>query len=391
MRGLNLAGRLAPRWLTPSAEAWWRQARAKEPTAGEPTQEAVEALAVLVASLNESAALNLIGRLSARDDSVRLARTHLRVEHATRKLPATRSDEIPPPLFIVGWPRTGSTALHTLLAEDPRNRTIPYWESFDPVPPRSGPDRRIGEVAKMLSTLERFAPDYQAIHPMAPEMPEECVALFMNHFRSLQLDFQYRVPGYVSWLLAQDADTAYHAYRRSLRLIHQLRPAGERFVLKDPTHLVHLETILSLWPDAKIVFTHRDPVAAISSLCSLYAHTRAIFSDAVDPIEVGREVMAGHWPRALEASILLRERIPAGNCAEVRHVDLLRDPIATVERIYHTLGLPLGDDARAAMRRFLAEESLKPNSVHEHSPQGFGLQPGGIRERFRWYCESFDL
>jgi hypothetical protein len=377
-------------WMEPSADAWWKEAQKKERGAGEPTPEAVEALEVLVDSLKTSAALNTIGRFAARDDSVRLARTHLRVERATRELP-TRNEEIPPPLFIVGWPRTGSTALHTLLAEDPRSRTIPYWESFDPAPPSVGPDRRREQLANMLSKLERFAPDYHAIHPMAPDMTEECVALFMNHFRTLQLDFQYRIPSYVSWLLEQDAHIAYEAYRRSLRLIHELRPGGERFVLKDPTHLVHLETILSIWPDARIVFTHRDPAAAISSLCSLHAHTRAIFSDAVDPREIGREVMAGHWPRALDASLSLRERIPPRQCADVRHVDLLRDPLATVEQLYDALGLELGDDARAAMRRFLDDESHKPNSVHEHSPAGFGLEPAAIRERFRSYCERFDL
>ncbi|MEN8161759.1 MAG: sulfotransferase, partial [Myxococcota bacterium] len=267
----------------------------------------------------------------------------------------------------------------------------PYWESFDPVPPVEGPDRRIEKLERMLSQLERFAPDYHAIHPMAPAMTEECVALFMNHLRTLQYDFQYRIPGYVAWLLAEDARLAYRAYERSLRLVHHFRPGGERFVLKDPTHLVHLETILALWPDAKIVFTHRDPVHAISSLASLYAHTRTIFSDDVDAAAIGREVMAGHWPRALDAAFALRDRLAPGQLADVRHVDLRADPIATVERVYRTLGFELGDDAREAMERFLAEEAAKPDSVHEHSLAGFGLEADAVRERFRAYREHFDL
>lgn len=391
LRAFNAAGRLAPRWPAPSAEAWWRAARAKEPAAGEPTPEAVAALDALVASLDESAALHTLGRISARDDTVRMARTHLRVEQAWRERPALAHDEIPAPVFIVGWPRTGSTALHTLLAVDPRNRTLPYWESFDPVPPASGPDRRIERLERMLSQLERLAPDYHAIHPMAAEMTEECVALFMNHFRTLQFDFQYRVPGYVRWLLAEDARIAYRAYARSLRLVHHFRPGGERFVLKDPTHLVHLEAILTLWPDARIVFTHRDPLRAIPSLCSLYAHTRAIFSDDVDATAIGREVLAGHWPRALDAALALRERIPPGQRADVRHAELRTDPIGTVERVYRALGLALEDDARQAMKGFLAEEAAKPESSHEHSLAGFGLDAGALRARFRAYREAFDL
>ena len=106
----------------------------------------------------------------------------------TSERPAVLDTELPTPIFIVGWPRTGTTALHTLLAADPRNRTIPYWESFDPVPPSRGPDRRAAKVDRMLAQLARIAPDYHAIHPMASDAAEECVALFMNHFRTLQLD-----------------------------------------------------------------------------------------------------------------------------------------------------------------------------------------------------------
>ncbi len=390
MRALNGVGRLAPRWKRPSAERWWDEARAREGGV-EPAPEAVAALAALVESIDESAALHAIGRFAADDDTVRMARTHLRIRRCLRDAPQILEHEIPPPLFIVGWPRTGSTALHTLMAEDPRARTLPYWESFDPVPPASGPDRRIERLERMLGQLARLAPDYHAIHPMAAEMTEECVALFMNHFRTLQFDFQYRIPGYVSWLLSEDARLAYEAYHQSLRLVHHFRPGGERFVVKDPAHLVHLETILKLWPDAKIVFTHRDPVESTSSLCSLYAHTRAIFSDDVDPHAIGREVIEGHWPRALDLGFALRERLPPGQLADVRHVDLLRDPIGTVERVYADLGLPLGDDAHAAMQRFLAEEAAKPLSTHEHGLEGFGLEPDRVRERFRAYREHFDL
>jgi hypothetical protein len=390
-RAFNLAGRIAPRWLAPSAEAWWQEARAKEPGAGEPAPEAVAALEALVAALRETGSMHGLGRFSAKDDTVRMACTHLRVEQAWRERPELAQTTLPAPVFIVGWPRTGSTALHTLLAVDPRNRTLPYWESFDPIPPTAGPDLRIEKLRHMLSQLERLAPDYHAIHPMAPEMAEECVALFMNHFRSLQFDFQYRVPGYVSWLLAQDAEIAYRAYQRSLRLVHHFRPGGDRFVLKDPTHLVHLPTILALWPEAKIIFTHRDPVGALPSLCSLYAHTRAIFSDDVDAAAIGQEVIAGHWPRALDSALALRDRIPPGQRADVRHSDLRADPIATVERLYETLGFPLEDDARRAMLRFLAEEAAKPESVHEHSLAGFGLKVDAVCERFRAYREAFDL
>jgi hypothetical protein len=351
----------------------------------------VEALEALTRSLRNDAALHLVGRLVARDDTLRLVRTHLRVERALREGAAILDTPLPAPIFILGWPRTGTTFLHTLLACDPANRSLPYWESFDPVPPREGPDERPQRLDRMLGQLATFAPDYHAIHPMSAHGAEECVALFMNVFRTLQFDIQYRVPGYVDWLLQQDARIAYRAYGRQLQLVQHHRPHGERLVLKDPTHLVHLETILERFPDARFVFTHRDPARALSSLCSLYAHTRAIFSDDVDAHAIGREILSGYWPRALARALELRERLPAGRVADLRHRDLAQDPIGAAERLYQQLGLELGDPARCAMREFLAARAPRSESAHQHSLEGFGLEVDAIRERFADYSARFSL
>jgi hypothetical protein len=369
----------------------WERARRDEPLTGSPEPAAVEALEVLVRSLRSDAALHLVGRLAARDDTLRMVRTHLRVERALRERAAILDTPLPPPIVILGWPRTGTTFLHTLLACDPANRSLPYWESFDPVPPREGPDRRPQRLDRMLRQLAAFAPDYHAIHPMSAHAPEECVALFMNVFRTLQYDIQYRVPGYVDWLLQQDARIAYRAYRRQLQLVQHHRPHGERLVLKDPTHLIHIETILELFPDACFVFTHRDPARALSSLCSLYAHTRAIFSDEVDAHAIGREILAGYWPDALTRALELREGLPAGRVADLRHQDLARDPIAAAERLYHELGLALDEPARRAMREFLAARAPSSESAHQHRLEGFGLDPDAVRERFSDYSARFSL
>jgi hypothetical protein len=389
LRALNAAGPLLSRAGRLDADSLWEGARRQVGADAEPAPDAVEALAALCASVERDAALHLVGRFAARDDTLRLARTHLRVERALRARPEILATPLPEPIFVVGWPRTGSTALHQLLACDPAHRTLPYWESFDPVPPERGPDRRPERVERLLRQLASFAPDYQAIHPMTAEMPEECVALFMNAFRTLQLDIQYRVPGYVALLLAQDARTAYEAYRRQLALLLHHRPGGERLVLKDPTHLVHLETLLALFPDARVVHTHREPAEALSSLCSLYAHTRAIFSDEVDPKALGRELLEGYWPRALEGALALRGRIAPGRLADVRCDELVRDPLGTVARLYRELGLPFTEAARAVMQAHLEAETRRPRGVHEHALALFGLSEGEVRERFADYRGRF--
>ncbi len=391
LRAANAVGRAVQPWLRPSAEAWWKAARRAVPNGGEPAPEARRALEALALSLREETRLHFVGSLAARDDTIRMASNHLRIARLLRERPEVAKAELPAPVFIVGLPRTGTTFLHLLLAQDPRNRTLPYWESFDPIPPTSGRDARPAKVERMLAQLARISPAYQAIHPMTANSPEECVALFMNELRTLQVDIQYRAPGYVAWLLAEDPRIAYEAYARQLRIVQFFRPAGERFVLKDPTHIVHLETVLEVFPDAKLVFTHRDPAAALSSICSLYCHTRAIFSDDVDPAAVGREVMAGYWPRALDAAQSIRARLPRDRVADARQADLARDPIGTLRTLYADLGLAFEGDTERAVRSFLEAEARAPRRVHEHAPEGFGLSAAEIRERFRAYVEAFEL
>jgi hypothetical protein len=392
IRALNRLGRLIPGQRPLTAESVWTEAR-KGPLADlEPTPEAAEALDVLLDSLAANVRMNLVGRFSAKDDTVRLARTHLRIHRALRETPAIEDVVLPPSIFIVGWPRTGSTFLHQLLSCDPASRTIPYWESFDPVPPAPGrPDQRVARLEKMLGLLERIEPRYHAIHPMTADATEECVALFMNEFRTLQFDFQYKVPDYARWLIGGDSGVAYDLYRRQLQLIHLHRPVGERQVLKDPTHLVHLETLVDRFPEAKFVFTHRDPAFSISSICSLVSYTRALFTDDVDPVAVGSEIMSGYWPTALEKGRKIRSGLADGQAIDVRHPDLAGDPIGTAEGIYRGLGLSLSEEARRAMVQFVADQKKEHTGRHVHALEGFGLDGEGVRARFSDYCADLDL
>jgi hypothetical protein len=392
IRALNRIGGFLPAGAALTSETIWDAARKGGLGDCEPTSEAEEALGRLLQSLAENVRMTLVGRYSAKDDTVRLAKTHLRIHRALRETPEIAETPLPTPIFIVGWPRTGTTFLHQLLAQDPVHRTIAYWESFDPVPPQTGkPDKRIEKLDEMLKLLSRIEPRYDAIHPMTAEAPEECVALFMNEFRSLQLDFQYRVPEYARWLLDQDARTAYRLHRRQLELIQFHRPSGERLVLKDPTHLIHLSALLEIYPDAKIVFTHRDPAVALSSICSLVAYTRALFTDDVDPHAVGCEIMSGYWPKAMEDARQLRKGMRNDRAVDVRHVDLQRDPLGTVETIYSSLGLSFSQAARTSMQKFVDQRRMAPSGKHVHSLEGFGLRRDAVRERFATYCADLEL
>ena len=387
-RGVNALGRWIPSFGSLSAEGWFEKAKRQNPGVGDPRPETLAALEALLRSVQEDAELSFSGRIAAQMDCLRMAGQHLRIEQAIRDTPEILDTQIPTPIFLIGWMRTGTTFVHRLLAQDPDTRTMPYWESMYPVPPPRGRDDRPEQLARVLKQLEAIAPNFEAIHPMGPHEPEECVALFTNVFRTLQYNVQYRVPGYVEWLQGQDPRIAYRQHREQLQLVQYHRPHGTRFALKDPTHSVFLETILELYPDARFVFTHRDPATTISSMCSLYAYTRALFSDDVDPEALGPELMNSYLPGSLERALEIVDALPPGRVTHVRHADVRRDPIATMAQAYRDLGMELGDPARTAM---LDAEGRKPRDIHIHSPEGFGLTAEGVRGRLADYCQRFEL
>jgi len=226
---------------------------------------------------------------------------------------------------------------------------------------------------------------------MGAHEPEECVALFTNVFRTLQYNVQYRVPGYVEWLRDQDPRIAYGQYKQQLQLVHRHRSHGKRFALKDPTHSVFVDTIVELFPNARFVFTHRDPAQTVSSLCSLYAYTRALFSDDVDPHALGPEIMASYLPESLERAVQRVDQLPPGRVAHVRAPELFTDPVAAMEQAYRDLEIDFTEGARLGMQALLDADAQKPKDVHVHSPEGFGLTRDGIRDRLSDYCARFGL
>ena len=349
----------------------------------------VEESRCLLESIESEARLHWLGRVAARDDVLRLMRTQIRVRGAIRDAPV---DDVAlmPPLFILGWPRTGSSHLLGLLAQDAANRALPYYESFDPVPPR-GRDDRAARVDSMLRFVDRLAPSYQAIHPMKGTDPEECVALFMLAFRTLQFDFQYRVPSYVRLLRSTDPSPAHVFYRDVLRLIQRVRPGGQRWLLKDPTHLFSFETLCELFPDARFIQLHRNPADVFGSMSSLYAHTRALFSDAVVPEEIGHELLEGYWGPGLDELLEARARRPEVPVADLRYEDLMRDPLGAIEATYARLGISLSEQAGAAISAYAMANPQHAKGRHRYSLGSFGLSEEALRERFGVYATRFGI
>jgi hypothetical protein len=349
----------------------------------------------VIASYEHEAGLTLIGRIAARQDTLRLLENRLRMEADRKRHPDIAAVEIRRPLFVTGLPRTGTTLLHGLLAQDPANR-VPYtWESMYPSPPperaRHRTDPRIGWAEKQLRWFHRLNPDFRKIHPLAARLPDECLIITSHSFLSFQFQTSHRVPSYQRWLEGLDLVDSYAAHRRFLQHL-SWRCAAARWVLKAPAHLYGFRALFQTYPDAGVILTHRDPLEVVASTASLHTTLRSTFSDSIDPADTGAECTR-RWADGLTRA--LRERdagcAPADRFLDVRYTELVRDPIATVRRVYDHFGYAWTDVFEARMRRFLAQNPKDKHGQHRYSLAAFGLDPDEERARYRAYRERFDL
>jgi NAD(P)-dependent dehydrogenase (short-subunit alcohol dehydrogenase family) len=396
IRALNAVGRVASRLgRQPSLDLDALLAAARRGTGlddfGEPCPR--EALAVLLRSLEDEAALNTFGRLVMRGRLVAMLSNRLRVEALWKQHPEIASVDLGRPLVIAGLQRTGTTLLHRLLAADPRARALMAWEALHPAPlpgeGRHGTARR--ERAARLSEkgLAWLAPEFFAIHPVEADAPEEDVLLLDHCFTSQAPEATLHVPTYAAWLETRDLVPEYRYLERLLKVLAWQRP-GAYWVLKTPHHMEFLGELLTVFPDAVLVQTHRDPQATTGSFCSMVAHGRGIFSDDVRPREVGR-----HWlrkvRRMIDRSVAVREAEPSATFVDVAYRDLLDDPIGEVRRIYAAAGMTLEPEAEAAMKTLLGRQVQNRHGRHVYRTRDFGISPAAIDETFADYRGRFAI
>jgi hypothetical protein len=397
-RALNRGGEIVERTgvsvVRLDAEYLIEEARRRANFADFGAPEIDAPLARLLHSYEHEARLTFIGRIAARRDTLRLLEYRLRMEADRRRHPEIAAQPVRRPLFVTGLPRTGTTLLHGLLAQDPSTRAPHTWECMFPSPPPERPrydhDPRIDIAERQIRWFHRLNPDFRRIHPMAARLPEECLIITSHSFLSFQFQTAHHVPSYQAWLEAQDLEPCYAAHRRFLQHL-QWRCGGERWVLKAPAHLFGLRALFQVYPDAGVILTHRDPVEVVPSAASLHASLRSTFSE-VDPVEVGREV-AARWADGITRA--LRERDagcgPADRFIDVHYIDLVRDPIAVVRDVYRRFDLPLSAAALARMQRYLADNPQGKHGRHRYTLEQFGLDADEERARYAEYRSRFRL
>lgn len=395
VRALNLSGRTLRRLGVepPSieAESLYRAAYRRAGSTDFGAWNFAEPLERLLKSYRDEAKLTTLGRITVRELLVSLLDNLLRMEAERTADPKIEQQRIAAPVFIIGLPRTGTTHLHGLLSEDPDNRAPLTWEVMYPAATRAPADvaRARAQAGTRLDWANRLAPEFMSIHPIAPDLPQECIAITAQVFMSIQFHTTHDVPSYQDWFEEASQDLGFAFHHRFLQHL-QAKSSGSRWVLKAPGHLFALEGLLKRYPDARIVHTHRDPLRVMASMASHAAVLRRAFSDHAEPKSIAAD-WADRWARALDKFLAVRDRAPAQQFLDLRFESIESDPIGTVERVYDFLGRPLTAAARSAMNRFLAANPKNKHGVHRYTLEQFGLNRTTEAARFRSYCERFEI
>jgi len=350
-----------------------------------------DGLSVLCASIDDEAQLNEIGDAAVRSNVVNSLTNRLRVVDWIGRHPEVADEPIESPIVVIGMFRAGTTFLSQLLDQDPGNRALLRWEANDSVPPpspasfRTGP--RVDAARQSSSMLEQLNPRMKAIHHEDADGPTECIAVMSQDFQSLTWEAITNVPSYSRWLLARDQRSAYEYHRLVLQLLQSGGVRG-RWTLKSPHHAIALEELTAVYPDARLVLLHRDPVVLCASVCSLIGTLSGTFSDADH-----RGYIAEHWTAMLEESVrrieAFRGAHPEHQIVDVQYADLVRDPVATVRDLYASCGPAIGDEALRAITAYVDAHPKDGRGVHRYDLSEFGLDAGEVRERFAGYVEHY--
>lgn len=356
----------------------------------------LDRLAAHVAAIEADTGLTNLGRLTLRLRIVRLLENRLRLHELLRRHPEIHDIVLPTPMIVVGLPRSGTTHLVNLLAEDPRRRALPFWESQEPIPvPGEGPgpdglDPRYLRWQAVHQTEQVLAPLTRLMHDRFPAAIEEEVEIMDLDLGSYTLEWHARVPAWRDHYLAMDHDARYSSLRTTLQALTFLRGPAT-WVLKSPQHLEQLGPLTRTFPDATVAFTHRDPVAVIQSAITMLAYGDRMRRHAIEP-----EQLAAYWVdrvhRLLRAFVRDRDLVPADRSLDIVFGDFMADDLGTVERFYDRAGVELTDEVRGRFAAYLDRNPRGKNGRVRYDLAGdFGLDPAALRQQFTYYTDTFGI
>ncbi|RGE45438.1 sulfotransferase [Comamonas testosteroni] len=351
-----------------------------------------QALEVLTQALNTEAKLSATGQVMMRERLVGQLVNRLIMEDYFQRFPEIAQIAIDDPLVIVGLPRTGTTMLQRTLAVDPRFYSAAWWETRYPAPlngdtPQDASKRIEMAKAEVAQTIEAI-PQILSIHPMNATLCDEEFMLMEHSFLSA-MDAYADVPSYTAWLDQQDQRPVYTQLKKMLQFLQWQKaqrgePQGQRWLLKAPQHLHTLEILLSVFPKAQVILTHRDPAQTIPSMASM-AHTLwQIYSDQPDPRSAGKQ-----WNTRMARGILhtmqVRDQQDSQRFLDIHFSDTVAKPMEVLEKVYQFAGLPFTDKARADAQQWLASNGREKRAGHDYSLETFGLSEEQMQSDYAQY------
>jgi hypothetical protein len=350
-----------------------------------------EGLQVYLKACEQEADLTTFGRILISKMVAGALANRLKIQNWANTHPEVRDEQIPSPWVIAGLPRTGTTILSNLLALDPMTRTLRMWESARPIPPAplesADEDPRIRQAAKELAGMTKLNPAMGAIYPFGATLAQECLTLFMYEMRSLSLEITAHVPTYARWLETADMAPAYAWHKLTLQILQSTQPT-ERWVLKTPMHLWHLDALYAAYPDARVIWTHRDPGPVITSLASLANAGQRPQTSRQDPKPAAEE-----WKRkatyALNSATAWDDKSAPGWASHLHYAELMEDPVGTVSKLYETFGETVSNLHARRMLAFLKERPQGAHGRHTYDPADFGWSYEGLAEEFGAYTERY--
>jgi hypothetical protein len=357
-------------------------------------QRFLEPLRLRLSYLKNNKRLSPLGRVVAWQVLLKPLVNRLRIQDLLKRHPEIREQQIVQPLFVAAFPRTSTTLLSKLLALDPASRPLLFWEAMQPTPEESHkvgePDPRMARAEDIIAQLWRMLPALRRIHDIDPLGPEECAGLLANAY--IMPVFEEDDVNYRQWiegLSREQICAAYEEYKLQLQIL-QWQRGGGHWVLKSPLHLNWLDALLTTFPDACVVQTHRDPKQVLPSICSLDAVMQQAACGKVDCMEVGRH-LSSQLAASLRRGMQARLNHPPERVYDVQYADLLRDPAAVLRSIYEHFGYTYSDAMAGRVADYLAANPQHKHGSHQYQLSDFGLSAEDLDRSFGDYCERFQI
>lgn len=353
----------------------------------------LEGFRVLMEAYDRESRITPTGRAMVQAQLLGILKNRLVAQKAWKDNPAILRTEIRRPIFVLGLARTGTTALHHLLGQDPNSQVLEYWLAAapSPRPPREQweGDPRYQRAVQELDWMYKTDPSLKAVHLMTADGPDECRHLLLQNFTDDTFDCNATIPSYSEWYEQYDMLATYARHRDLLKLIGSTSPE-RRWLLKYPAHMGNLRAIFKIYPDACIVQTHRDPSKVMPSICSLVAGWRALYEDNVDRRAVAKWLL-DLWATRLERGLEVRREQNPKQFFDLHLREILSNPVGAVKRVYDHFGIEMTPEAEQRFHAWKDENPRGKYGEHHYQAEDFGFTDDVIADRFGTYMKHFQI